>query len=134
VRESVLLAGIHGEVVLAGIGGVDKFDFDIFADAFEVAITPQFPRVGVGGAAALSRSAFVGSAGGVGFNLVGRTSDNVNVPAIGLPAGNAGGEMLIGVGETAVVLFLEGVFRGFGMRVASVPEDFDGLFALFVGG
>src|SRR5712692_4736956 len=40
VRERVFFAGISCDVVFAGTTGVHEFDFDIFADAFQMAITP----------------------------------------------------------------------------------------------
>ena len=41
--------------------------------------------------------------------------------------------MLVGVGDAAVVLFLEFVFYGVGRGIAAQPELLDELLALFVG-
>src|SRR5581483_744281 len=76
----------------------------------------------------------VGSAGGVGFDLVCRTVLDVNTAAIGLPAGNAGREMFIGVCNAAVVFFFELVFNRVRSGVPPLPEGFNKLVALFVIG
>src|ERR1700733_334911 len=41
--------------------------------------------------------------------------------------------MLVGVGDSAVMLFLERVFRRVGIRVAALPKRLDELFPLLVG-
>ena len=41
--------------------------------------------------------------------------------------------MLVGVGDAAVVFFLEGVFGGIGIGIAALPELLDELLAFFVG-
>ena len=67
------------------------------------------------------------------IDLVGRTPDDVDVAAIGFPAGNAGGEVFIGVRDATVVLFFEFVDGGIGIGIAALEDDFDELFAFFVG-
>ena len=52
--------------------------------------------------------------------------------AVGLPAGLAGGKVLVGVGDAAVVLFAEFVVRRVGIGVAAQPELLDEGVALFV--
>ncbi len=114
--------------------GIDKFKFDVFADALEVAIAPFFPRIGGGCAAAFVHWAIVNAASGVRLDFIGRTPEDIDVAAIGAPAGGAGSEMLVGVGDAAVVLFLGRVFGRIGFGIADVPEMLDELVALFVGG
>src|SRR5580658_7609135 len=41
--------------------------------------------------------------------------------------------MLVGVSDPAVMLFLEGVFRRVGVRIAALPKRLDELFPLLVG-
>ena len=41
------------------------------------------------------------------LDFVRRAEHDVDAAAVGLPARNAGGEMLVGVGDAPVVLFLE---------------------------
>src|SRR5262249_36765374 len=54
--------------------------------------------------------------------------------AVGLPSGDATREMLVGVGDAAVVLFLEVVGERFRIGVATQPELLDELFALLIVG
>ena len=67
------------------------------------------------------------------FDFVGRAVRDVDAAAIGLPAGDAGSVMLVGVSDAAVVLFLELVLYGVGSGIAAQPELLDELLALFVG-
>src|SRR5882672_3952067 len=67
------------------------------------------------------------------IDFVGRTPDDVNVAAIAFPAGDAGGEMFVGVGDAAVVFFLEFVDGGGGVGIVVGKDNFDELFAFFVG-
>ena len=46
------------------------------------------------------------------FDFVRRAVGNVDAAAVGLPAGDTGSEVLVGVGDAAVVLFLEFVLDG----------------------
>ena len=68
------------------------------------------------------------------FDLISRAPHDVDASAIGLPARNAGGEVLVGIGDAAVVLFLVFVLRSVGRRVAAQPELLDELVALLVVG
>ncbi|MGB2672231.1 MAG: hypothetical protein WA621_07590 [Candidatus Acidiferrum sp.] len=121
-------------MIFAGTSGIDEFDFDVVANVFEMAIAPEFPGISGGGAAALLRGTIVSAAGGMGFDFVGRSPEDVDVPAIGFPAGDAGGEVLVGVGDAAIVFFAIGIIRGIRIGIAAAPEIFDLLFALFVSG
>ena len=67
------------------------------------------------------------------LDLIGRAPHDVNAAAIRPPSGNAGREPLVGVGDPAVVLFLEFVFDRVRSGIAPLPERFDKLLALFVG-
>ena len=68
------------------------------------------------------------------IDFVRRTVHDVDATAIGLPARNAGGEMLVGIGNTPVMFFL--VFVLFRVRsgIAALPESFDKVIALFIVG
>jgi len=66
-------------------------------------------------------------------DFIGRTPDDVDMAAIGFPAGDAGGKMFVGVGDAAIVLFLEIVDGGVGIGIVVSPDDFDELLAFFVG-
>jgi hypothetical protein len=133
VRQSVFLAGIAGDVILARATGINKFDFNVFADPFEVAVAPQLPRVGGGRTASLLRWSIVNTAGGMRLNFIGRAPEDVNVSAVGLSAGNTGGEVFVGVSEAAIVLLFVGVNWGFLVGIAAIPKDLRKLLALLVG-
>ena len=67
-------------------------------------------------------------------DLVGLAVNDVDAAAIGSPAGHARREMLFGVGNALVVLFLIFVLFGVGRGVAALPEGFDEVVALLVVG
>lgn len=132
--QSVFFAGIAGDVILARTTGIDKFYFNVLANAFQVTIPPQFPRIRGRRATTLLEGTIVGAAGGMRLNFVGRTPEDIDVAAIGLPAGNAGGEALVSISQAAIVLFFVGVDGRFRIGIAAVPEALDELLALFVCG
>ena len=68
------------------------------------------------------------------INLIRLAIDDVDAAAIGSPAGNARREVLVGVSDALVVLFL--VFVLFGVRrgIAALPEGFNEVVALLVVG
>src|SRR5437763_14696742 len=68
------------------------------------------------------------------INLVGGPIHDVNAAAVALPAGDAGGEVLVGVGDAAVVLFFVFVFDGVGRGIAAQPELLDEVIAFLVVG
>ena len=74
-----------------------------------MAVAPQLPRISRRRAAALLHGPIVSAAGWMGFDLVGRAPDDVDAPAIGPPASDAGSKVFVSVGEAAVVLFLKRV-------------------------
>ena len=59
---------------------------------------------------------------------------DIDVPAVGLPAGLAGGEMLVRIGYAAIVLLAEFVLRRIRIRIAAQPEVLNEGFALFIVG
>jgi len=71
----------------------------------------------------------------MGVNLIRRPVDDVDAAAVSFPAGDAlvGREVLVGVSDAPVVLFLEGIFRRIRIGIAALPELLDELLALFVG-
>ena len=83
-------------------------------------------------AAAFFNRPLVVSAGRMGINAVRLAERDVDVSAIGHPARLAGGEMLVGVGNTRVVLIAELVLGRLGIRVPAQPELLDELVALFI--
>jgi hypothetical protein len=46
VKQRVLLIGIHGNVVVVTHATVHKFDYDLVANAFQIAITPALEGKG----------------------------------------------------------------------------------------
>src|SRR5580658_618670 len=68
------------------------------------------------------------------LNLIGCAPDDVDTAAISFPSRKAGAEMLVGVGDAAIMLFLVFVLGSVGRWVAAQPEVFDELITLFVVG
>src|SRR5207245_566609 len=56
----------------------------------------------------------------------------VGAPAIGLPSGDAGREMLVRVRDAPIMLFLKFVLQRVGRGIAAQPELLDEIVALFV--
>src|SRR6202162_1984111 len=84
-------------------------------------------------AAALFGRPLVGPTGGVRLDLVCRAMNDVDAAAVRLPSGDARSEVLVGISDAAVVLFLEFILDGVGSGVAAQPELLDELLALLVG-
>src|SRR5450432_125743 len=133
VEQGVFLGRVAGHAILARHGGVDEFNIDVGANALDIAVAPLLEGEGGGGAAAFFRRPLVGAAGRVGFLLVGRAVGDVDAAAVRLPAGNSRSEVLVGVGDAAVVFFLKLVFHGVRGGIAAQPEIFDERLALLVG-
>src|ERR1043165_8423429 len=133
IEQRILFGRVHGHAVLAGHGRIDELDDNVAAHALDVAVAPLFARERRRRAAAFLGRPFVAAAAGMRFLFVGRTVRNVHAAAVGLPTGDARREILIGVGDAAVVLFLELVFHRVRGGVAAQPEVLDELLALFIG-
>src|SRR4029450_835655 len=112
-------------------GRINEFNNDVGADAFDIALAPCLEGDGGGGAAAFLGRTLVAAAGGVGFFFVWRAVRNIDTAAIGLPAGNTAGELLVRIRDTAVVLFFEFVLDGVWGGVAAQPELLDELLSFF---
>src|SRR5271168_3778818 len=66
------------------------------------------------------------------LDAVGLAVGDVHVSAVGLPTRLAGGKMLVGVGDSPVILFAVFVFRGIGIGVATLPELLDEVVPLLI--
>src|SRR5205823_4153578 len=100
--------------------------------AFQIAITPGLKGIGGGAAAAFFLWPVIMAATGMRVNAVRRAKDDVDPAAVGSPSRNAGGEVLVGVGDAAIVLVLKFVFDGIRSGIAPEPELFNELVALFI--
>src|SRR5207244_11575788 len=69
---------------------------------------------------------------GMRLNLLRRPVDYIDSAAVAFPAGDASGEVFVGVGDAAVVFFFELVFYGVRGGVTPLPESFDEVIALLV--
>src|SRR5438046_5298794 len=69
----------------------------------------------------------------MGFSFVGLAIHDPDPTAIRLPAGNAGSEMLVSIGNALVVFLAKFVFVRVRIGIAAAPELFDKPFALVVG-
>ena len=132
VEQSVFLGAIHRHVIFAAHASVDELDDDLLPDSFEITVSPIFKREGRRLATAFGHGPLITSARGMRLDLVGLAVHDVDAAPVRFPARNAGGEMLIGVGNSLVVLFF--VFVLFRVRsgIATLPESLDERIALFV--
>src|ERR1035437_1874267 len=119
-------------MIVAARAGIDKFQDDLLADSLDVAVPPILERIRRSLAPAFFQRTLVGATRGMRFNLVGWTVHNVNAPTVGPPPRDASREMFVGVGNAAVVLFLEFVLRRVRSRIPAQPELFDKLVTLLV--
>src|SRR5262249_28339806 len=58
---------------------------------------------------------------------------NIDVAAVGAPARYARREVLVRVGDPAVVFFFKAILIGFGIGIPEIKQGLDELVALFVG-
>ena len=120
-------------MIFAGARWIYELELNIFADAFQVAVSPEFPWISAGRAAALPHGAVISATSRMRFDFVRRSPKDIDVAAIGLPSGNAGRKTFIGIGDAPIVVFFEGIFSRIRIRIAELPEMFDELFAFLVG-
>ena len=131
-QESIFLVGVASDAIFATAGRIDELNFYSRTDAGEIAIEPALERISGGRSAALGWLALVRAAGRMAVFLVGLSVHDVDAAAIGLPAGNAGSEMLVRIGDSFVVLLAIFIFVGVGIGIATAPEVFDEAFAFLV--
>src|SRR5262249_56897821 len=98
----VLCTRAAGDAVFARAGRVDEFDLDVRTYSLDVAIPPDFEGICRRRAAAFPGGAVVAAARGVRFDLIGLAEHDVDAPPVGLPPGDAAGEMLLGGGDALV--------------------------------
>src|SRR5271165_2945525 len=132
MQQRVLLVGVDGQMVVTALAGIDEFQIDFLPDPFDVTIAPVLERESGGVATSFFYGTLVRTTRRVSVDLVRRAVGNVDAAAICPPPRNAGGKMLIGVGDTPVVLFFVLVLRGVRSGVATQPELFDEGIAFFV--
>src|SRR3954454_18096499 len=68
------------------------------------------------------------------LDLICRSEGDVHAAAIGLPARDTRGEVLVRISDTAVVLFLVLVLYGVRRTITAEPKLFDELIAFFIVG
>jgi hypothetical protein len=121
-------------VIVVAHAGVDELDHHFLPDPLDIAIAPGFKWKRGGFAATFFHGALVTAAGGMGIDFIGWSEHDVHVAAVALPAGDAGREVLVGIGDTPIVLFLVFVLFGVGCGIATLPEGLNELVALFIVG
>ena len=119
-------------MVVAAHAGIHKLDIDVLADTLDVAVVPGLKGKGRRFAAAFFHGALVGAAAGMRFDAVRLAVGDVHVPAIGLPTRLAGGKMLVGISDSAVVLFAKFVLGRIGIGIAPPPEILDEVVPLLI--
>src|SRR5208283_2142783 len=125
IFQGVLLASVDGEVVIAALAGIHELEIDVLAKALEIAVVPHLKREGGRLAATLFHRPLVHAARGVGVDAVGWAPGNIDMTAVGLPAGFTGGKVVVGVLDAPVMLLAKLVLRRIGTGVAALPEVLD---------
>ena len=132
-RQRVFLRRVHGDVILVGHGRIDELDGHVRSAAFQIPVAPSLVGEERGVAAAFFNVALAGAARSMRVVLVRRAELDIDLAAVGFPAGNARSEAVIGPRDAAIVLFLELVFFGVGCRIAAQPELLDEGLLFIVG-
>ena len=121
-------------MVVTAHAGVYKLNDDFLTDVLEIPVAPLLERECRRLSPAFIHRALVGAARRVRLNLIRRAELDIHLPAIGLPARDAGWEVLVGIRHTTVVFFFELILYGIWGRVAALPKRLNELVALFVIG
>ena len=118
VQESVLFVRVHGQSILAGQCRVDELQDDVVAKSFDVPVSPDLERVDGGGPASLGHGAVIVLTRRMGFDLRRRPMEDIYLSPVTLPTRVAAAETFISVCDSSIMLRLELVFRGPGIRIA----------------
>ena len=132
VQQGILFAAINREVVVTALAGIHELDVDVLPDPFQVPVMPHLKRECCSTAAPLVLRTLVISAGRVRINIVWLAKSNIDVAAVGPPPRFARREVLVGIGNSTVVLFPVLVFGGIRVGVAAQPEGLDEGVALLI--
>src|SRR5258705_1335313 len=92
VRRGFLFVAIHRHAEITRPGLIHKFNNDVVAHAFHMAIAPVFEWEGPGGPAAVRMRPLVSAPGGVGFDFIRRAPGDIDPSAVSLPAEIASAE------------------------------------------
>ena len=133
-EHGVLVHLVAGQNEVAAHGLVVELDLDPVPDVGDVVVVPKLPGVGGGDAATFGAGTVVLFALVMVFDRIGRAVDDVDPSAVGFPTWRPHRIMIVGVGDSAIVLFLELVVRGVQIGVPAPPELFDEGVAFVVGG
>src|SRR5688572_21541570 len=68
----------------------------------------------------------------MGLYRIRLTPLDIDAPAVGFPARDAGCKLLVGVGDAFVIFLAVFVLLGVGIRIAAAPKILDKILALFV--
>ena len=117
---------------LAAHAGIDEFNNDLLPDTLDIAVAPILKWEGRSLAAAFIHGTLVAAARRMRINLVRLAKHDVDSAAIGLPSRDARREVLVGIRNPLVVLFLVFVFFGVRRGIAPLPESFNEVVALFI--
>src|SRR5262249_10698808 len=131
-QQCILARAVHGHFVGAAVAVIHEFNLDFLADAFQVAVTPDFERISRCAPSAFFRRALVRTAHGMGINAVGLSVHDVDAPAVCLPSRHTCSKMLVGVLDTPVMFVLVFVLRSVRCGITTQPELLDKLVALCV--
>src|SRR5205807_5224152 len=134
MQKGVLFRTVQSHVVFAATAGVNKLDLDFLPNAFQITVAPNFKRKSLGLSAAFFRRTCIGAAGWMGFNTIRLPVHDVHAATIGPPSGNACRKPLGSIGQAAIVLIFVFVFFGVRGGIAALPESFDKLVTLSIGG
>src|SRR5208282_5900930 len=132
VLQGVLFRAVHRHVIVAAHAAIDELDDHFLPNPLQVAISPLLERESGRLAATFFHGALVAAARGVRLDLIRRPKHDVSPSTVGLPPGDAGREVLVGIRYAPIVLFFELVFFCVRRGIAALPEGFNELVALFV--
>ena len=133
LEQGILLLRIHCDPVLIGAGSIDELDFDSRPHSFQMAVKPHLEGIGVGSPPTFFELSLIGSPLRVLLESVRFPEQDIDHPPVGSPALDTGMVFVVGVGNAAIVLFLELVDGGPGVEIPAEPELLDEV-VLFLAG
>src|SRR5256712_4973552 len=112
VQERVFLRAIHRHLVIAAHAVIQKFDDDFLPNPLYIPVPPIFERIGGSRPSSLLHRPLICATRGMRLNLIRRPVDYIDSAAVAFPAGDTGGEVLVGVGDAPVILLFRLAFYG----------------------
>ena len=112
---------------------VHELQNDIFAYAFEIAISPVLERIGGSFSSAFLGWTIIAATRRMRVDFIGWTPHDVDTAAVCPPARYSRGEVFVDIRNSTIVFLFKCVVGRIRVGIAPLPESLDKLLTLFVG-